>query len=153
MVINADKTKFMVIHGEAYDRLPFTIGNIIMQHCITYMYLGATFTADGSTLSSLREHVKDKQKHLNKLILLYKNQDMPFFVKKRVLDAAFTSALLYGCESWIDVSLADVEKLYISAIQSLLGVRENNSQYLVLTRAWLSSDKIIHKKSSKNISF
>jgi len=133
MIINEDKTKFMVIHGEESDRLPFTIGDIIMQHCSKYIYLGATFTSDGSTLSSLREHAKDKQKHLNKLIIfLYKNQDMPFFVKKQVLDAAFTSALLYSCESWLDVSIAEVEKLYISSIKSLLGVRKTTPNNLCL---------------------
>ena len=76
MVINEDKTKCMVIDGEECDRLPFTIGEIIMQHCSKYIYLGATFTADGSMLSSLREHAKDKQKHLNKLIF--------FFTKPRI---------------------------------------------------------------------
>ena len=73
-------------------------------------------------LSSLREHVKDKKKYLNKLIIFfYKNQDMPFFVKKQVLDEAFIAALLYGSESWLDVSLSEVEKLYISAIKPVLG--------------------------------
>ncbi len=133
MVINADKTKFMLIHGEDTDKLPFLIGDVVMQHCMTYTYLGAIFTADGSMLSSLREHVKDKKKHLNKLIIFfYKNQDMPFFVKKQVLDAAFTSALLYGCESWLAVSLSEVEKLYISAIKSLLGVRKTTPNTLCL---------------------
>ena len=117
MVINADKTKFMVIHGDDSDKIPFSIGEVIMLHCTKYIYLGATFTADGSLLSSIREHVKDKQKHLNKLIIFfYKNQDMPFFVKKRVLDAAFTSALLYSCESWIrnlDYSCESASKLWI----------------------------------------
>ena len=133
MVINADKTKFMVIHGDDSDKIPFSIGEVIMLHCTKYIYLGATFTADGSLLSSIREHVKDKQKHLNKLIIFfYKNQDMPFFVKKRVLDAAFTSALLYSCESWINVSLASVEKMYLSAIKSLLGVRKTTPNNLCL---------------------
>ena len=115
----------MVIHCGDSDKIPFSIGEVIMLHCTKYIYLGVTFTADGSLLSSIREHVKDKQKHLNKLIIFfYKNQDMPFFVKKRVLDAAFTSALLYSCESWINVYLASVEKMYLSAIKSLLGVRK-----------------------------
>ena len=83
MVINADKTKFMVIHGDDSDRLPFSIGEIIMLCCAKYVYLGATFTGDGSPLSSIREHVKDKQKHLNKLIIfLYKTKTCLFFVKK-----------------------------------------------------------------------
>ena len=41
---------------------------------------------------------------------------MPFVMKKKVIDAAFNAALLYGCESWLDTYLKDVEKLYVGAI-------------------------------------
>ena len=39
---------------------------------------------------------------------------------------------LYSCESWIDVSIASVEKLYLSAIKSLLGVRKTTPNNLCL---------------------
>ena len=133
MVINEDKTKCMVIHGDSFDLIPFRIGDIIMKPCTKYVYLGAIFTADGSTLSSLREHVIEKQKHLNKLIIFFfKNQDMPFLIKKKVLDAAFSAALLYSCESWLHVSVSEIQKIYHSAIKSMLGVRKTTSNILCL---------------------
>ena len=34
-------------------------------------------------------------------------------MKKKVMDAAFNATLIYGCESWLDTNLKDVEKLYM----------------------------------------
>ena len=65
-----------------------------------------------------------KNKELNKLLIfLAVNYDAPFNVKKRVVDAAFMSSILYGCESWLNISLKPVEKMYHSAIKAVLGVR------------------------------
>ena len=133
MVINKGKTKFMVINGRESDKLPIHIGDIVIEWCYKYTYLGSVFTTDGSTRTALQEHVNAIQKHLNKLILfLNKNVDMPFFVKRKVVDAAFNAAILYGCESWIDVNLKPVEKLYNSALRHLLGVRNTTSTDLLL---------------------
>ena len=124
MIMNESKTKFMVINGSQHDKLSLRIGDIVIQHCDQYVYLGSVFTADGSTLSSLRAQVADKIKHFHKLVLfLRKNCDIPFIVKKKVVDAAFNAALLYGSESWLDVNVKIVEKLYVGAIKNLLGVR------------------------------
>ncbi len=56
-------------------------------------------------------------------MFLKKNSDIPFVVKKRIFDAAFMSAILYGCESWLNADLRPVTKLYNLCIKQLLGVR------------------------------
>ena len=53
-------------------------------------------------------------------------------MKKKVIYAAFNTALLYGCESWLDTNLKDVEKLYIGAIKNLLAVRVTTPSDLCL---------------------
>ena len=74
--------------------------NYKIEHCEQYTYLGAIFTADGSTVSALRHHVQAKQKHVLKLVSFFeKNKDMPFRLKQKVFDACFLSAIIYGCES------------------------------------------------------
>ena len=117
MVMNESKTKFMVMNGDASDREPFPLGDIIIKLCKSYVYLGAIFTADGSTASSLAAHAKEKRSQLNKLLIFFRNNpDMPFCVKRKVLEAAFNSSILYGCESWLDVSFQKMEVIYMSAI-------------------------------------
>ena len=70
MVINEDKTKLMVIHGNTKDRETIQLGQFAIKHCDKYVYLGAIFTADGSISSSINEHVKEKTKCLNSQLIL-----------------------------------------------------------------------------------
>ena len=133
MQVNESKTKFMAINGSPMDKVSFMMGNHCVRHCDSYMYLGVPITADGSNVSTLRLHLENKNKELNKLIIfLAINYDAPFTVKKRVVDAAFMSSILYGCESWLNMSLKPVEKVYNSAIKSLLGVRKTSTNQLCL---------------------
>lgn len=41
MLVNEDKTKFMVILGTDEDRQPIQLNSFIVRHCNSYMYLGA----------------------------------------------------------------------------------------------------------------
>ena len=139
MIINESKTKFMVIHGGVRDRMPIKISSRMIEHCDQYVYLESIFTSDGSTKSSLCAQVADRQKHYNKLVLFLRNNcDIPFVMKKKVIDAAFNAALLYGCESWLDTNLKDIEKLYVGAIKNLLAVRVTTPSDLC-DQTWISA--------------
>ena len=142
MVLNEKKTKFMAINGDNHDRLPIPMTDITMKHCDQYTYLGAIFTADGKTEKSLMAHLSVKLKDLNKLIIFVTaNYDAPFAVKKRVFDAAFTSSILYGCESWLNVPLRSLETFYMKAIKNLLGVRITTPNILCLIEGGLKPIK------------
>ena len=65
-------------------------------------------------------------------MFLNTNRDFPFCVKRKVVEAAFNSAILYGCESWIGGNCHEVEKLYTCAIKYLLGVRKSTANDLCL---------------------
>ena len=53
-----------------------------------------------------------------KLIVFFQeNKDSPFYVKRKILEAAFLPTVLYGCES------GKVESVYMTAVKALLGVR------------------------------
>ena len=124
MRLNESKTKFMVLNGSPMDKVPFVSSAVVIKHCNSYVYLGVIFTADGRCTSSLQEHLDVKNRELNKLLIFFAvNYDAPFHVKKRVLEAAFLSTILYGCESWLKVPLKPVEVMYMKAVKALLGVR------------------------------
>ena len=124
MEINQRKTKFFVISGSRDDSQPFEIDNLIVHPCTQYVYLGSIFTSDGSTSSAIAAHARTKMCHVLKFIsFLKKNRDIPFYVKRRVFDAALMSSILYGCESWLDADMKPVIKLYNWGIKQLLGVR------------------------------
>ena len=57
---------------------------------------------------------------------------MPYSLKKKVLDAALFSAMLYSCETWLTRNIREVTKHYFSAIKLLLGVRTTTTNILCL---------------------
>ena len=118
------------------------LGDQWIEHCQKYVYLGVIFTSDGSSSSSLQEHANDKQKHFNKLVIfLNTNEGMPFFAKRKVMEAAFNAAILYGCESWLDTGLNAMDKLYSRAVKCLLGVRITTANDLCYTELGVPSLK------------
>ena len=124
MIINENKTKLMVINGNATDKDPISINNLTIKHCDLYIYLGSPFTSDGSLTSVVKAHTLDKMAHFNKFIaFIEKNSDIPFLVKKRVFDACLLSAFLYGCESWLNGDLKPLCKIYNWSLKRLLDVR------------------------------
>lgn len=126
MTMNQGKTKFFVISGTKDDMEPLHVDGMVISSCTHYVYLGSPFTSDGSVTSALRVHAKSKTGHVLKFVsFVKKNNDVPFIVKRRVFDAALTSALLYGCESWVGGNMKPVIKLYNWAMKQLLGVRKS----------------------------
>ena len=124
MIVNEKKTKLMVINGSVLDREPININSLSIKHCDLYTYLGSPFTSDGSVSSAIKAHAQEKIAHFYKFVsFLAKNGDLPFIIKKRVFDACLMSALLYGCESWLDGDLKPMCKLYNWALKQMLGVR------------------------------
>lgn len=96
---------------------------LIIEHCTSYVYLCSTFTCDGSVSSDVRVHAKSKLCEVLKYIsFIKKNNDVPFVVKRRVLDAAMMSSLLYRCEFWVGAVIKPVIKLNNWATKQLLGV-------------------------------
>lgn len=60
MVINCSKTNFFVINGDEGDT--FQMNDLVVEHCVNYVYLGSPFTCDGSVSSAVRTHAKKKKR-------------------------------------------------------------------------------------------
>ena len=132
------------------DKIPFIVSNLVIRHCSSYVYLGVIFTSDGRCSTSLAEHLSKKNKELNKLLIFFAtNYDAPFRVKKRVLEAAFLSTILYGCESWLKVSLKPVTAMYMKAVRALLGVRATTPTNLCLVEGGLKPLESLVKTRQK----
>lgn len=128
MIMNSSKTKFFVINGDEGDTEPIRVRDLIIEQCSSYVYLGSPFTSDGSVSSAVQMHSKNKLCHVLKYVsFVNKNRDIPFIVKRRVFDAALTSSLMYGCESWVGADVKPVIKLYNWALKQMLGVRRSTS--------------------------
>ena len=150
MVINELKTQMMVINGTKADRFDFTVGDVTVKHTTSYIYLGSPFTENGKMGDVIQLHIKTRTKDLNKFrVFCKKNETMPFIYKKNVLESMIVASLLYGCESWLAVDFKDVEKMYVSAVKSVLGVRETTRKDTTLIEAGMPSlQHLIAKRTS-----
>ena len=83
------------------------------------------------------------------LIFFATNYDAPFSVKKKVLEAAFMSCILYGCEAWLNTPLKMVETMYMKAVKALLGVRITTPNELCLIEAGIRPLTAIVKSRQK----
>ena len=120
------KTKFFAVNISIVDREPFRVDGLTVSWCDRYIYLGGVFTSDGSVSSSIAAHAQAKMCHILKFIsFVNKNNDVTFFVKKKLFNAALMSTVLYGCESWVNGDLKPIVKLYNWGIKQLLGVRKS----------------------------
>ena len=140
MKINELKTNLMVINGSEIDRREFTVSGVTVKHTPSYIYLGSPFTEDANINSMIKLHVKSRMSDLNKFkIFCRKNETMPYKFKKQVLEAMIVSSLLYACESWLTDNVNEVERMYISALKSLLGVRDTTRTDTIMIETGLPS--------------
>ena len=140
MVINASKTKFMVINGNVKDREPLVYGNIVVQNWDSYIYLGAVFTQDGSTETSVSEHLLSKHPHVLKFnAFITTNVDFPFWIKQKVFHAALLSTILYSSEAWLGNSARNAQTAYYSVVKTLRGVRVTTANELCLMELGIPS--------------
>lgn len=153
MVINEKKTKFFVINGDEYDRQSLNSGGVQVQYCNQYLYLGAWFTDAARTNTVTALHHTASETIVNKFaIFCASNTLMPFVYKKKVFDAAVTSALLYSCESWFSNNLKSIEKQYNKLIKCLMGVRKNTSVNLCMIEAGIKPvNKLVSDRRYKFI--
>ena len=83
MAVNLSIAKFFVISGTAADKEPMIIGNLKVEWCNRYVYLGSPFTSDGSVFSAVKAHAGRKMKVISKFIsFVEQNNNLPFLVKK-----------------------------------------------------------------------
>ena len=150
MIVNRVKTKLMVINGCKEDHGKITIENITVEHTTSYIYLGSPFTKDGIIKNVLELHAKTRTSNLNKFkMFCKKNETMPFKYKRKVCEACMMSSILYGCESWLTNNVKEIERLYNSAVKSLLGVRDTTRNDIILIESSMPTlDKLIRKKNT-----
>lgn len=49
----------VVINGNDGNAETFRIGELVMEHCTSYVYLGSLLTCDGSLASAVKIHAKN----------------------------------------------------------------------------------------------
>lgn len=124
MSINESKSNYFVINPFEDDTSSLFCGNKEISHVDYYKYLGCIFTADGKISTSITEHSNAKQNQVFKFVNFIRVKLLfPFFIKRKVLNAALNASLLYSCESWFGENISCINKHYMNTIKCILNVR------------------------------
>ena len=84
----------------------FTINNHIIEHSMSYIYLGITITASGTfnmTVNALKEKAP---RALNAIKRTVYNFQIPIKIRLNIFDSVIQPIVLYGSEVWGPLSIA-----------------------------------------------
>ena len=150
MMLNEKKTKFFVINHEKNDKLKLKVQGHDINYCQQYLYLGAWFTDTTKMDKVIELHEASGEMVVHKFaVFCASNTNMPYSFKRKVFDAAVTSALLYSTETWLTNKFKRIEKQYNKLIKCLLAVRKNTSINLCLIESGISPVQLVITKQRK----
>ena len=130
MSMHPSKSQFISVNKK--DNQHIHLDSVTIKPTHGYIYL-STPIADASTTQQVELHVSMKSCHTYKFSsFLLKNSDAPYSVKQSVWRSALSAAILYSCETWLSTNFKRVEKLHMSTLKEMLGVRITTSNNLVL---------------------
>ena len=120
MKVNVKKTKFMVANSE--DREPFIYGDLRIEHCERYIYLGNTIMIS-SVQKQIEFHLKENMKHVHRFrAFLSQNSEALFYVKMKVSFCLLLATIFYGAETWWISNMHMSSNIYLSTIKNCLEV-------------------------------
>ncbi len=68
MHVNNRKTKFFALNCSLEEKTSFVVGDMVVEWCEKYVYLGSVFTCDGSVSAAIAEHAQGKSAHVLKFV-------------------------------------------------------------------------------------
>ena len=141
MVFHPTKCQFLTVNSN--DTAPFELGDAVISHTNSYIYLGAHISNDTVT-NQVKRHIEGKSSHLRKFTsFLMRNSECPYSVKQRVWNSALNAATLYSCETWFTANLRAAETPYNTSLKQMLGVRSTTCNDLVYMETGLADSKSV----------
>lgn len=120
-----------MIRGTEDNTISLITWIIKIDYVHNYFYLGAWITDDAKMNTVITLHETVNKTLLNKFaIFCAANSNMLFTYKRKVFDAAVTSALFYDAETWLVNYLKKLIAQYNRAVKCLLSVRKHTSPEL-----------------------
>ena len=125
--LNTKKCKFMCIGSTnvVKNKTPIILQTCTVNYTMKEKYLGCYFQESGEIANDidLDFNAKNGEVYSKFNNFLVNNKLAPLWIKSRVLESCFTTAILYGCECWGSKAPLKYINLYNYAIKRTLGIR------------------------------
>ena len=119
--VNVNKTKIVIFSRGYIKKHPkFYIGNSEIEVCREYIYLGVTFSANGSFNPAIRKQISQARKAQFALLEKVRTLRLPPDIVIELYNQCITPILLYGCEVWGFTNIEPIEIFHRSFLRQLL---------------------------------
>ena len=133
LTVNIDKTKILVFRNgkKLTGHVNWTYDGKNIEVVDQFNYLGMLFNYNGKFTQTQRHVAEQGRKALFAISSTLKNFNFNLETKCAIFDTYVSSILNYGCEIWGFHKAPDVEKLHLSFLKRILGVKKSTCNNLI----------------------
>lgn len=129
--INTNKTKVVIFGARNVRNFQFHIGESNLEITEKYLYLGITFSSNGSFLQARKHIVQQAKKGLYLLLTKVNNSSLPFDLILKLFDHTVLPILMYGSEIFGYESLEIIEKVQCEFLRKITSARKSTPKYML----------------------
>ena len=136
--LNLGKSGFLFINGNNMDvKEPIMLKNGLLSYKSEITYLGLIFSDAGSMKKDMKLNMENKRANVTIKFTNFcaKNFLAPIKVKLDVLDSCVLSSLWYGCETWGESSLDELDVIHRIGLKTALSVRNSTCNEITYIKA------------------
>ena len=140
LILNLKKSAFMIINADKnVDKVSIKLNFGWLPYATSVVYLGSIFSDSGDIHADIKSHAQNKDKAVTIKFanFILNNIYSPITVKYKVLMSCVRSVLLYGCETWGNGDISNIEAVHRKAIRTTLGVKNNTANDIVYIESGL----------------
>lgn len=132
LTINSTKTKVVIFsRGKVKKQYSFKIGNIDIETCSQYCYLGVVFNFNGKFTKAILERITPARKAMFGLNAKALSLQLPPDIHIDLFEKMVTPIFLYGCEVWGYGNIEPLEVFYRKFIKRVLGLNKSTPNCIV----------------------
>jgi exonuclease III len=146
--VNIDKTKIIVFsRGKIRKKPVFMFGAKEIEIQDSYVYLGTTFTYNGTFNNAIDKQVQQAKRAMYSLLGKARKLNLPLDIVSHLFDSCIIPILLYGCEIWGYCNISKLEAVQRMFYKQLLKLNPSTASCIVLGEVGRTKlETIIHQR-------
>ena len=130
--VNTSKTKAMVFsRGRVRSKPTIKFGENLLEVVNEYVYLGTTFSSNGSMKAAVQKQIAQANRAMFKLRAIAVSLNLPVKTQCELYDRMIVPVLTYGCEVWGTKHIAKIELFHRRFMRQLLKLPRSTAKCML----------------------
>ena len=132
LTVNTSKTKVMVFsRGRVRNKPIIKFGESTLEVVNEYVYLGTTFSSNGSMKSAVQKQIAQANRAMFKLRTIAVSLNLPVKTQCELYDRIVVPVLIYGCEVWGTKHIDKIEIFHRRFMKQLLKLPRSTAKCML----------------------